>query len=143
MLTPDKKYVEITEHLLKILLKDLTKEQLQPLFAKKSILRLNQAMYYKLSYNEEKKTLLETLMVDDRTENIVNLVIKYGAIEADLRCNIDTLYKNRYVNLTPYRDSIKTQLKKVDAFNGVDDLNEIVCDYLIGESAMKKVRSEL
>lgn len=139
LLTPGKKYVEMTEHLLKILLKDLTKEQLKPLLARKHKLRLNQTVYYKLEVTSEKeRTLLEILMLDDRAERIINLLIEHGAIEADLTCDIDTLYKNRYINLTPYRDNIKTQLKKADIFNGIDDLNEMVCGYLVGESAIKR-----
>ena len=140
LLSRDSAKQEITELVLRILVKGLRLEQLKPLLAYKGGLNNAQVWHYKPKNEKKEYTALEIVMLDQNAANVANLLIEYGALEADPECDFEILSKNPDINLTPYRNKLKAELKASKAFN-IEGIDELVCDYLIGGRASKKAVS--
>jgi len=119
--------------MLDFLFKGLSLEELTPLLAVKWPFRL-----YKndpIGWKWCELTTLE-LALDIKSEQLINLFIRYRALEIDPEYIPKVLDLGFTTSITFYRDSLKARLQESKCFKA-EVIKNIICDYLIGESASK------
>lgn len=118
-------------NIINFLFKGLSPKQLIPLLAHKCTL----SSYLHDPLGGENITAL-AIAVHTENDMLANLLIQYGALEADPECDFQALLQLPGINTTLFRDKLKATLKTSNYLK-VNVIEDLVCDYLIGETTYK------
>lgn len=118
--------------MLRFLLKGLTVEQMKPLLAINwSYIPYGLAHHNFDCQRSYSMTALE-IAVRDKNSDLANLLIQYGAIEADPECDIYMLTQCPNIDITPYRNKLKMTLDESGCL--INDVRGVIVNCLVGET---------
>lgn len=116
--------------LIDFLFKGLSIEQLKPLLAPKGSVKLCDD---KFEWKWYELTPLE-LVTRIKSDKLTNLLVQYGALEVDAESISAVLALGPKINITPYRNRLKSRIKETECLK-TDVVEDLICDYLISKTA--------
>lgn len=122
----------IQKELINFLLAEFSEEQLKALLTQRATVSC-------LSDEPWPNVTALNIAVRTNSHELANLLIQYGAIEADPECDFQALTESPNFSVTPYRDKLKQALKASACLKS-DVIEDLVCDYIVGNAAPRAMQ---